>query len=74
MAGHNASPGATDQGERGSTRVLTLSTLAFTLMFAAWMMFGVLGVPIRDEFGLSDVELSWVTAVAIRARSSASWA
>lgn len=65
MAGHNASPGATDQGERGSIRVLTLSTLAFTLMFAAWMMFGVLGVPIRDEFGLSDVELSWVTAVAI---------
>ena len=46
-------------------RVLVLSTTAFTLMFAVWLMFGVLGIPIRDEFGLSDVELSWLTATAI---------
>lgn len=46
-------------------RVLALSTTGFTLMFAVWLMFGVLGVPIRDEFGLSDVELSWLTATAI---------
>jgi len=46
-------------------RVLAVSTTAFTLMFAVWLMFGVLGIPIRDEFGLSDVELAWLTAVAI---------
>jgi NNP family nitrate/nitrite transporter-like MFS transporter len=46
-------------------RVLWLSTLAFTLMFAVWLMFGVLGVPIRKEFGLTDVQLSWLSAVAI---------
>jgi len=46
-------------------RVLALSTTGFTLMFAVWLMFGVLGVPIRDEFGLTDVELSWLTATAI---------
>ncbi len=46
-------------------RVLWLSTLAFTLMFAVWLMFGVLGVPIRKEFGLTDVQLSWISAVAI---------
>ncbi|BCP67280.1 hypothetical protein TthHB5018_b22140 (plasmid) [Thermus thermophilus] len=46
-------------------RVLWLSTLAFTLMFAVWLMFGVLGVPIRKEFGLSDVQLSWISALAI---------
>ena len=34
-------------------------------MFAVWLMFGVLGIPIRDEFGLTDVELSWITAVAV---------
>ncbi len=45
--------------------VLTLSTIAFTLMFAVWLMFGILGIPIRDEFGLSDVQLSWLTAVAV---------
>jgi len=46
-------------------RVLALSTTGFTLMFAVWLMFGVLGIPIRDEFGLTDVELSWLTATAI---------
>lgn len=49
----------------GSTRVLTLSTIAFTLMFAVWLMFGVLGIPIRKEFGLTDVQLAWLSAVAI---------
>jgi len=46
-------------------RVLVLSTTGFTLMFAVWLMFGVLGIPIRDEFGLTDVQLSWLSAVAI---------
>lgn len=45
--------------------ILTLSTLAFTLMFAVWLMFGVLGIPIRKELGLSDVQFGWLTAVAI---------
>ena len=39
--------------------------VAFTLMFAVWLMFGVLGIPIREEFGLTDVELGWLAAVAI---------
>jgi NNP family nitrate/nitrite transporter-like MFS transporter len=34
-------------------------------MFAVWLMFGVLGIPIRKEFGLTDVQLSWLSAVAI---------
>jgi NNP family nitrate/nitrite transporter-like MFS transporter len=50
---------------RDRLEVLTLSTLGFTLMFAVWLMFGVLGIPIRKEFGLSDVQLSWLSAVAI---------
>ncbi|MFZ5871582.1 MAG: MFS transporter [Actinomycetota bacterium] len=45
-------------------RVLTLSTTAFTLMFAVWLMFGVLGIPIREEFGLTDVQLSWLALTA----------
>ena len=35
----------------GAARVLTLSTVAFTLLFAVWLMLGVLGVPIKTEFG-----------------------
>jgi NNP family nitrate/nitrite transporter-like MFS transporter len=46
-------------------RVLTLSFTGFTLMFAVWTMFGVLGVPIREEFGLTNVQLSWLIAGAI---------
>lgn len=49
----------------GRARVLGLSTTGFTLMFAVWLMFGVLGIPIRTEFGLTDVQLSWITSVAI---------
>lgn len=46
-------------------RVLWLSFVGFALLFAAWTMFGVLGIPIRQEFGLTDVQLAWLTAAAI---------
>jgi MFS transporter, NNP family, nitrate/nitrite transporter len=49
----------------GANRVLYMSTIAFTLMFAVWLMFGVLGVPIQQELGLSDPELAWISAVAV---------
>lgn len=49
----------------GATRVLAMSTIAFTLMFAVWLMFGVLGVPIQQEFGLTDPQLAWISAVAV---------
>ena len=65
----SAAPPASEAPEApvppGAGRVLVLSSIAFTLMFAAWLMFGVLGLPIRDEFGLTDVQLSWLSAVAI---------
>ncbi|WP_246099896.1 MFS transporter [Tessaracoccus rhinocerotis] len=50
---------------QGAGRVLTMSTIAFTLMFAVWLMFGILGVPIQAELGLTDVELSWISAFAV---------
>ncbi|MFN8193223.1 MAG: nitrate/nitrite transporter [Nocardioidaceae bacterium] len=59
-------PGPTDDAPRtGATRVLWLSTVGFTLMFAAWLMFGILGKPISTEFGLSEVQLSWIIAAAV---------
>lgn len=51
--------------DRRPGRILTISTIAFTLAFAIWLMLGVLGIPIRKEFGLTDVELSWLVAAAI---------
>lgn len=58
-------PAPTTADASAARRVLTLSTVAFTLMFAVWLMFGILGLPIRQEFGLSDVQLSWLSAVAV---------
>ena len=50
---------------RQRNRVLWLSFSGFTLLFGTWTMFGVLGVPIRSEMGLSDEQLAWLTAAAI---------
>ena len=49
----------------GRTRVLWLSTVAFTLLFNVWLMLGVLGVPIRKSLALSDSQLEWLIATAI---------
>ncbi len=46
-------------------RVLTLSTTAFTLLFAVWLMFAVIGIPIQKEMGLTDVQFFWLGAIAI---------
>ena len=54
-----------DEGRAARTRVLTLSTISFTTLFAVWLMFGILGKPISEEFGLTEVQLSWVIAVAV---------
>ena len=31
---------------KGAGRVMAMSTIAFTLMFAVWLMFGILGKPL----------------------------
>jgi NNP family nitrate/nitrite transporter-like MFS transporter len=49
----------------GANRALTMSTIDFTVMFAVWLMFGILGIEIQKELLLSDVELSWITALAV---------
>ncbi|HVH42999.1 MAG TPA: nitrate/nitrite transporter [Labilithrix sp.] len=42
-----------------------LSTVAFTLLFAVWLMLGVLGIPIKQELGLSKIQFSWLAAIAV---------
>jgi NNP family nitrate/nitrite transporter-like MFS transporter len=50
-------------------RVLWISTAAFTLLFAVWLMLGVLGIKIRDELNLTPAQFDWLLAVAILAGS-----
>jgi NNP family nitrate/nitrite transporter-like MFS transporter len=46
-------------------RVLVITTLAFTVCFAVWMMFGVIGIPIRTALGLNSTEFGLLTATPI---------
>jgi NNP family nitrate/nitrite transporter-like MFS transporter len=55
-----------DHLERGQrARVLTLSTAAFTLLFAVWLMLGMLSIKIKPELGLTDGQLYNLTITAI---------
>ncbi len=45
--------------------VLTMSTLAFTVNFAVWTMFSILGIRIKAELGLSDTEFGLLVATPI---------
>ncbi len=46
-------------------RVLTLSTVAFTLLFAVWLMLGMLSIKIKPELGLTDGQFYNLTIAAI---------
>lgn len=50
---------------RVAYRVLFASTFAFVVCFAVWMMFGVLGIPIRKELGLNATEFGLLTATPV---------
>jgi len=45
--------------------VLFVSTLAFMVCFAVWMMFGVIGIPIRKTLGLNNTEFGLLTATPV---------
>ena len=51
----------------GRCRVLTVSTIAFTLLFSVWTMLGVLSKPIQNSFHLSNPQIDWLIAAAILA-------
>lgn len=51
----------------GRWRVLAFSTVAFTLLFNVWLMLGVLGLKVREEFRFSPPQMEWLAAAAILA-------
>ncbi|NLD70667.1 MAG: NarK/NasA family nitrate transporter, partial [Limnobacter sp.] len=50
---------------RQGLSVLIFSTLAFTVCFMVWMMFGVIGIPIRDTLGLNATQFGLLTATPV---------
>jgi NNP family nitrate/nitrite transporter-like MFS transporter len=45
--------------------VLLVSTLAFTVCFMVWMMFAVIGIPIKKILGLNATEFGLLTAMPV---------
>jgi MFS transporter, NNP family, nitrate/nitrite transporter len=46
-------------------RVLAVSTLAFTVCFMVWMMFGVIGIPIKKALNLNATQFGLLTATPV---------
>ena len=47
---------------RQALSVLIVSTLAFTVCFMVWMMFAVIGIPLKKSLGLNATEFGLLTA------------
>jgi NNP family nitrate/nitrite transporter-like MFS transporter len=45
--------------------VLGASTLAFTICFAIWVMFSIIGIPIKERLGLNETEFGLLAALPI---------
>ncbi len=50
---------------RKALSVLIASTLAFTVCFMVWMMFAVIGIPIRKSLDLNATEFGLLTAMPV---------
>jgi NNP family nitrate/nitrite transporter-like MFS transporter len=58
------------QGKTGSTssratQALTLSTVAFTVCFAVWTIFSIIGVQIKQDLGLSETQFGLLVGTPI---------
>ncbi len=49
----------------GQYRALGLSTLAFTVCFAVWTIFSIIGVKIKGELGLSETQFGLLVATPV---------
>ncbi|NLZ42780.1 MAG: MFS transporter, partial [Comamonadaceae bacterium] len=50
---------------RQAWSVLIVSTLGFTVCFMVWMMFGVIGIPIKKALNLNATEFGLLTATPV---------
>ena len=61
---NNSSNKAVEPGmRRKQASVLISSTFAFTICFAVWMMFAVLGIPIKTSLGLTETQFGLLAAM-----------
>jgi MFS transporter, NNP family, nitrate/nitrite transporter len=57
-----------DKGASATFRqwsVVTASTVAFTVCFMVWMMFAVIGIPIKQQLGLNETQFGVLVALPV---------
>jgi NNP family nitrate/nitrite transporter-like MFS transporter len=62
MQGPSAAAGVRN---RQQLSVLVASTAAFTVCFAVWMMFAVIGIPLKETLGLNETEFGLLVATPV---------
>lgn len=50
---------------RKQLSVLTMNTVGFTACFAVWVMFSIIGIPIKESLGLNDTQFGLLAATPI---------
>lgn len=61
----SVSPTAGSNAATAPSRALWMSTLAFTICFAVWTIFSIIGVRIKDELGLNETEFGILLGMPI---------
>ena len=47
------------------SRALWLSTISFTICFAVWTIFSIIGIQIKQELGLNDTQFGLLVGTPI---------
>ncbi len=58
-------PRPQDPARPDQYRALGLSTFAFTISFAVWTLFSIIGVQIKEDLGLSDTQFGLLVATPV---------
>ncbi|MCC7347565.1 MAG: NarK/NasA family nitrate transporter, partial [Variibacter sp.] len=62
MTDHAASPAGSPAGQ---AQALWLSTIAFTVCFAVWTIFSIIGIQIKKDLGLNETEFGLLVGTPI---------
>lgn len=69
MSASSQTPSEPTSEAPGAGRILVLSTIAFTLLFAVWLQFGMLGKSIAKDLSLTQGQIYWAGFTAVMAGS-----
>src|SRR6516162_6254017 len=61
----NADAGGGGMSNLKRIRVLAVTTWSFVVCFAVWLMFGVIGIPIKRELDLNGLEFGLLTSTPV---------